>query len=85
MADFDEGIKLYKKRWCILSLYVLYAAVTGVPWVQYSVISDLVIKYYGVSARAVDWTSMIMMGLYPVMLLPGTYIMDKLASDSPIH
>lgn len=80
VKNSNEETKLYKRRWLILFLYILYATVTGVQWVQYSIIANIVTKYYGVSARAVDWTSMIMMLMYPVMLIPGTYIMDKLVS-----
>lgn len=82
ITDVSEGeIKLYKKRWFISFLYVIYPAVTGVQWMQYCIISNIITKYYGVSARAVDWTSLIMMLMYPVMLFPGTYVIDKLVSS----
>lgn len=62
----------------MLFLYVMYAAASAMQWVEYCIITNIVTKYYGVSARAVDWTSLITMVTYPPLLLPGTYIIDKM-------
>ncbi|KAI4454467.1 major facilitator superfamily protein-related [Holotrichia oblita] len=71
-------IKLYRIRWLIISIFVLYAAVSSLQWVQYSIITNIIVKYYGVSSVAVDWTSMISMVTYPPLLLPASYMLDKM-------
>ncbi|KAK9692559.1 Major Facilitator Superfamily [Popillia japonica] len=70
-------IKLYKIRWLIITIFVLYAAVSSLQWVQYSIIANIIVKYYGVSFVAVDWTSMISMITYPPLLLPASYMLDR--------
>ncbi|KAI4454470.1 major facilitator superfamily protein-related [Holotrichia oblita] len=71
-------IKLYKIRWVIIGIFVLYAAVSAVQWVQYSIITNIIVRYYGVTSIAVDWTSMISMITYPPLLLPGSYMIDRI-------
>lgn len=73
-------IKLYRIRWLIITIFVLYAAVSSMHWVQYSIIANIIVKYYGVSSVAVDWTSMISMITYPPLLLPASYMLDKIVS-----
>ncbi|KAK9695787.1 hypothetical protein QE152_g32335 [Popillia japonica] len=73
-------IKLYKIRWLIITIFVLYAAVSSLQWVQYSIIANIIVKYYGVSFVAVDWTSMISMITYPPLLLPASYMLDRVVS-----
>lgn len=70
-------IKIYGKRWFILFLYILYAAINAFQWFEYSIISNVVMKYYNISARAVDWTSIIYMALYMPMVIPASYYMEK--------
>ncbi|KAK9695791.1 Major Facilitator Superfamily [Popillia japonica] len=75
-------IKLYKIRWVIIGIFVLYAAVSAVQWVQYSIITNIIVRYYGVTPVAVDWTSMISMITYPPLLLPGSYMIDRIGLRS---
>lgn len=70
-------IKLYRKRWVILTIYIIYAAINALQWFEYSVIANIVMRYYGVSALAVDWTSIIYMALYMPMVIPASYFIDK--------
>ncbi|KAF5283926.1 hypothetical protein FQR65_LT13687 [Abscondita terminalis] len=73
-----EPCKVYKYRWLILGIFVLYSASNAMQWIQYSIIADVVVKYYGVSSTFVDWTSMIYMVLYIPFIFPGSYMLDKL-------
>lgn len=75
-----EKCKVYKIRWLILGIFVVYSAVNAMQWIQYSIISDVIVKYYGVSTTAVNWTSMIYMILYIPFIFPGSYILDRLVS-----
>lgn len=73
-----EVCKVYKIRWIVLAIFVLYSASNAMQWVQYSIIADVIVKYYGVSYTFVDWTSMIYMVLYIPFIFPGSYMLDKL-------
>lgn len=70
-------IKVYKRRWFVLFIFILYAAVNAFQWIQYPIIANIVTKYYSVSAQTVDWTSIIYMLLYPLLILPASYIVEK--------
>ncbi|KAK9747270.1 Major Facilitator Superfamily [Popillia japonica] len=76
--ELDKSeIKLYPIRWIVMGLASLYAACNAIQWLQYSIITNIIVKYYGVSSVAVDWTSMIAMGTYPVFMLPAMYLINK--------
>lgn len=77
-------IKLYRKRWWILTIYIVYAAINALQWFQYSVIANIVMRYYDVSALAVDWTSIIYMALYMPMVIPASYFIDKMVKTEII-
>lgn len=73
-----EKCKVYKIRWLVLGIFVLYSACNALQWIQYSIITDVIVKYYGVTTTAVDWTSMIYMVVYIPFIFPGSYLLDKL-------
>lgn len=70
-------IKVYKRRWFVLFIFILYSAVNAFQWIQYPIIANIVTKYYNVSAQTVDWTSIIYMLLYPPLILPASYNVEK--------
>ncbi|KAJ8981716.1 hypothetical protein NQ317_003781 [Molorchus minor] len=74
----EQEIKIYRIRWFILGLFVLYSASNSMAWLQFSIIADVVVKYYGVSTTWVDWTSIIYMALYIPFIFPGSYLLEKL-------
>ncbi|XP_012273389.1 feline leukemia virus subgroup C receptor-related protein 2 isoform X2 [Orussus abietinus] len=69
--------KIYKRRWLILAIFVLYSASNAMQWIQYSIIANLVIQYYDVSSFAVDMTSMIYMMTYIPLIFLASYLLDK--------
>lgn len=81
LPDIDK-IKLYKIRWLVLAIFVLYSASNSIQWIQFSIISDVIVKYYGVSTTWVDWTSMIYMVLYIPFVFPASYFLEKLVMDN---
>ncbi|XP_050512591.1 uncharacterized MFS-type transporter C09D4.1-like isoform X2 [Diabrotica virgifera virgifera] len=76
-AETKPKIKAYTRRWLIMLLFIYYACVNAIQWIEYSSITHIVVKYYNVSTLAVDWTSTIYMALYPVLVIPASYIIDK--------
>uniref|UniRef100_A0A182WEW4 Major facilitator superfamily (MFS) profile domain-containing protein n=1 Tax=Anopheles minimus TaxID=112268 RepID=A0A182WEW4_9DIPT len=69
-------IQVYKRRWFLLVLCVLSIAVSYVQWIQYSIVANIMAKYYNISSSWIDWTSMIFMVIYIVAVFPVSYIMD---------
>ncbi|KAL1115141.1 hypothetical protein AAG570_007172 [Ranatra chinensis] len=46
-------------------------------WIQYSIISNVVVKFYGdLPSTWVDWTSMVYMVFYIVLIVPGSWAVD---------
>ncbi|KAG5892090.1 hypothetical protein JTB14_011990 [Gonioctena quinquepunctata] len=44
---------------------------------EYSIITNIVMKFYKVDALAVDWTSIIYMAIYPIIVVPVSFIIDR--------
>lgn len=76
-ACTEESIKLYNTRWIVIGSYIVYAAINAYQWFEYSIITNLIMKYYNVDAEAVDWTSVIYMILYMPMVIPASYLIDR--------
>jgi hypothetical protein len=73
----ENGCRTYPVRWLILFLFVLYSTSNAFQWIQYAIINDIIVKYYGVGAGWVDWTSMIYMCVYIPLIFPATYLLQK--------
>jgi len=61
---------------------VVYSASNSMQWIQYSIISNIITKYYDVSDYAVDMTSMIYMITYIPLIFPASYLLNKFVSNS---
>ncbi|XP_033342896.2 choline/ethanolamine transporter flvcr2a [Megalopta genalis] len=70
-------IKVYKRRWLILGLFILYTGMSTFQWIQYSVVPNVITRYYGVSSLVVDWTAMSFLAYYVIFVIPVTYFMDR--------
>ncbi|XP_019877685.2 uncharacterized MFS-type transporter C09D4.1 [Aethina tumida] len=80
MNNYTESpmkMKVYKKRWFILFLYILYTAISQFQWVEYAIIGNIMQKYYNVGYSTVNWTAMVFMLVYPIFVVPASYIIDK--------
>ncbi|KAH0545602.1 feline leukemia virus subgroup C receptor-related protein 2-like [Cotesia glomerata] len=75
----DEiNIKEYKKRWIMLGLFTIYTGLSTFQWVEYSIISNIISRYYNVSSLAVDMTSMTYMFYYVILVVPGSYMAERI-------
>lgn len=72
--------KLYKWRWVMLLIFVLYSMSNAMQWIQYSIISNIVTRFYGVDSVAVNWTSMIYMITYVPLIFPASWFLDKMVT-----
>ncbi|XP_074030376.1 choline/ethanolamine transporter flvcr2a-like [Leptinotarsa decemlineata] len=71
-------IEVYRERWIILMIYILCTCLSSTQWIEYSIITNVVMKYYDVSASTVDWTSMSFAIMWPILVFPASYIIDKM-------
>lgn len=76
----QDDLRLYKARWVILFVYMLYSMANAVHWIQYSIISNITVKFYGVSNFAIDTTSTIYMIVYVPLVVPASWVLDRLVS-----
>lgn len=81
----QQTTKTYKRRWWILTIYVLYTAANAFQWMEYAIISNIVAKYYNVSTIAVDWTSIMFMSCYAIIFVPVSYIIEKKVNIYHLH
>jgi hypothetical protein len=72
-----QEFKTYKRKWIVLGLFVLYSASNAMQWIQYSIIADVIHKFYDVEYFAIDWTSMIYMITYIPLIFPASWILNK--------
>lgn len=68
---------MYKRRWLILVLFVVYSASNAMQWIQYSIITNITTKYYNVLDYTVDMTSMIYMITYIPLIFPASYLLNN--------
>ncbi|KAF7669124.1 hypothetical protein LDENG_00241000 [Lucifuga dentata] len=72
-----QATRLYKRRWLIVLLFSSYSLCNSFQWIQYGIISNIFMKFYGVEAFTIDWMSMIYMLTYIPFILPVTWLLDK--------
>lgn len=72
-----EPTHLYMRRWVIVFLFSSYSLCNGYQWIQYSIISNIMMKFYEVESAAVDWLSLIYMVTYVCLIFPVTWLLDK--------
>ncbi|XP_015514784.1 uncharacterized MFS-type transporter C09D4.1-like [Neodiprion pinetum] len=70
--------RVYTRRWLVLFIFILFTSSNISQWVQYSIISNIIERYYNVSTIAVDWTSLLFMLAYIPLVFPISYMMDRI-------
>lgn len=65
------GTKLYRRRYLMLVMFVCLSASNALQWIEYSIIAHIITDFYDVSYDAVNWTSMIYMLMYMLLVFPG--------------
>ena len=77
--------RVYRRRWLMLATFVLVSAVNAFHWIQFSIITNVVMAYYGVDSQSVNWTSLVFMVAYIPLIFPGAWIMDTMVRHSFLH
>ncbi len=68
---------LYKKRWLIVVLFSSYSLCNSYQWIQYGIINNIFMRFYGVDSFTIDWMSMIYMLTYIPLIFPVSWLLDK--------
>ncbi|XP_076017676.1 choline/ethanolamine transporter flvcr2a isoform X2 [Genypterus blacodes] len=69
--------RLYKRRWVMLFLFCMYSMSSSFMWMQYGIISDIFMHFYGIGNLAMDWLAMIYSLTYIPVILPVTWLIDN--------
>uniref|UniRef100_UPI003AABC2AD heme transporter FLVCR1 isoform X4 n=1 Tax=Centroberyx gerrardi TaxID=166262 RepID=UPI003AABC2AD len=69
--------KLYRRRFAVLAVFSLYSLVNAFQWIQYSIITNVFTRYYGVTSNKVDWLSIVYMVTYVPLIFPATWLLDR--------
>lgn len=72
---------VYRMRWVVMLLFVFQSGANALQWCQYAIIQDVVVSYYGVSSRVVNWTSLVYMLVYVPLIFPASWLLDKTVSS----
>ncbi|KAK7906890.1 hypothetical protein WMY93_015502 [Mugilogobius chulae] len=76
-SDAPSPTRLYKRRWIIVFLFSSYSLCNSFQWLQYGIINNIFMHFYGVDAFTIDWMSMIYMLTYIPFIFPVTWLLDK--------
>uniref|UniRef100_H2YBF6 Choline/ethanolamine transporter FLVCR1 n=1 Tax=Ciona savignyi TaxID=51511 RepID=H2YBF6_CIOSA len=69
--------RVYRRRWFILLLFSLYSGTNAFQWIQYSIISNIITRFYGVAVTTTDWLSLVYMLVYIPLIFPVTWLLDR--------
>uniref|UniRef100_A0A3Q3KUY0 Major facilitator superfamily (MFS) profile domain-containing protein n=1 Tax=Labrus bergylta TaxID=56723 RepID=A0A3Q3KUY0_9LABR len=69
--------KLYKRRWVMLFIFSAYSMSNAFMWLQYSIISNIFMRFYNIDSMAIDWLSMIYFLTYIPFILPVIWLLDN--------
>ncbi|XP_054257030.1 uncharacterized MFS-type transporter C09D4.1-like isoform X2 [Macrosteles quadrilineatus] len=72
-----EHCRVYRRRWLVLTLFALCSCANAAHWIQYSIIANVCMYYYDVSAIYINWTSMIFMAVYIPLVFPASWILER--------
>ncbi|XP_078452367.1 choline/ethanolamine transporter flvcr2a-like [Lampetra planeri] len=68
--------RLYCRRWVIVTIFSIYSLSNAFQWIEYSIINNIFVRFYGVDSGAVDWLSMVYMLAYIPLIFPITWLLD---------
>lgn len=72
----ETGGTVYGYRWVILAVVALISALIEVQWLTFAPIAREAREVYQVSALQIDALSLVFMGVFLVVCLPASYVID---------
>jgi FLVCR family feline leukemia virus subgroup C receptor-related protein len=76
-SNIPTSFVVYRKRWLMLGLFSALSFTNALQWITFAPISDVIIKYYGVSSFAVNAMSLVFMIVYIPFIAPASWIIDS--------
>ncbi len=71
-----KQIRVYGYRWVVLFVFALISATIQIQWLTFAPIAREARQFYGVSALAIDFLSLIFMGVFLVICIPASWVID---------
>jgi len=68
---------VYKYRWVVLTVFSLINAVIQMQWLTFAPVAREARLFYDASAMQIDLLSMIFMGVFIIVCIPASFIIDK--------
>ncbi|KAJ8969880.1 hypothetical protein NQ317_011172 [Molorchus minor] len=73
----EVTIKVYKYRWVAMFIFCLFTIINFMQFLQFTIIANVVTKYYGVKSFAVDLTGLIFFLAFILLFSPISYLIEK--------
>lgn len=83
--NYDKSnIKPTKKRYLILLLFCLNSMINSAQWIYLSSVTSTISRFYQVDNIAVNWTSMIYMLVYIPLVVPSSWLFERVGMRNSI-
>lgn len=76
-------IRVYRRRWGMLGLYIAVICLNSVPYMQYTVVGNVLAKYFSVSKDDMEWMTMVSSATATLFIFPAAWVLDKYVSVAP--
>ncbi|KAH8040666.1 hypothetical protein HPB51_011981 [Rhipicephalus microplus] len=73
----DMMTRVYAWRFVQLTLFILYSMTNAFQWIEYSIITNLVMKYYNIDELTVNWTAVVYMVTYIPLIFPASWLLER--------
>ncbi len=72
----NENLIIYRYRWVVLLVFAIINALIQLQWLTFAPIAREARLFYNVSALNIDLLSMIFMGVFLIVCVPASFIID---------
>lgn len=69
--------KLYKRRWLMLLIFSAYSMSNAFLCLQYSPVTNIVVRFYQTTNLAINWLALIYLVTYVLFILPVMWLIDN--------
>jgi FLVCR family feline leukemia virus subgroup C receptor-related protein len=73
-------LREYKRRWLMLAIFVLCSCCNAIHWIQFSIITNVVTRYFSVSSSAINLTAIVFGVSYVSFVLPAFWLLSRYVS-----
>ncbi|XP_074028613.1 choline/ethanolamine transporter flvcr2a isoform X3 [Leptinotarsa decemlineata] len=73
----EMEIKLYRYRWVVLLIFCLFTVINFMQFLQFTIIANVITKYYDVDTSLVDMTGLIFFAINILLFLPVSYLIER--------